>query len=193
MQIVVLTNEALKEELVKNGTEPSLECLYVSHVDEMLLHATADGFIDLLFEPTTERLNALKRLLPKPVIVNSVIYTLKEFSTDFIRINGWPTFLATDLLEGSASEEQKVKAEEILRLFHKHISWLPDVPGFISARVISKIINEAWLAVEEGVSTPQEIDIAMRLGTNYPYGPLEWAEKIGLSRIKALLKCLDHN
>lgn len=193
MQIVVLTNEALKEELVKNGTEPSLECLYVSKLDEMLLHANADGFIDLLFEPTTERLNALQKLLPKPVIVNSVIQTLNELSSNFIRFNGWPTFLASDLLEGSASEEQKVKAEGILKLFHKHITWLPDVPGFISARVISKIINEAWLAVEEGVSTPGEIDIAMRLGTNYPYGPLEWAEKIGVSRVKSLLECLDHN
>jgi len=193
MQIVVLTNEALKEELLKNGTEPSLECIYVSSLDEMLLHTNADGFIDLLFEPTIERLNALKKLLPKPVIVNSVIHTLNELSSDFIRINGWPTFLVSDLFEGSASEVQKPQAEEILTLFHKHISWVPDVPGFISARVISKIINEAWLAVEEGVSTPGEIDIAMRLGTNYPNGPLEWAEKIGVYRIKALLKRLDHN
>jgi 3-hydroxybutyryl-CoA dehydrogenase len=70
---------------------------------------------------------------------------------------------------------------------------LPDVPGFISARVISKIINEAWISVDEGVSTPGEIDIAMRLGTNYPFGPLEWAEKIGVGKVRSLLERLEQD
>jgi 3-hydroxybutyryl-CoA dehydrogenase len=192
MQIIVLTNEALKEELLKNGVEPSLDCIYVDSLDDLLQHANADGFIDLLFEPTTERVNALKGLLPKPVIVNSVAHTLGILSADFIRINGWPTFLASGLLEGAAGEHQKVKGEEILMQFHKKVTWLPDTVGFISARVISKIINEAWLALEENVSTPAEIDLAMRLGTNYPFGPLEWAEKIGVEKVQLLLDRMDH-
>jgi 3-hydroxybutyryl-CoA dehydrogenase len=188
MQIVILTSESLKEELVQNGTEPSLECIYVDSVDEMLKHGYADGFVDLLFEPTNERIQALKGLLPKPVIINSVIHTLGMLSADFIRINGWPTFLASRLVEGAASGSQKEKAEKILMLFHKQVSWVPDIPGFISARVICKIINEAWLVVEESVSTPAEIDLAMKLGTNYPYGPLEWAERIGINKVKSLVE-----
>jgi 3-hydroxybutyryl-CoA dehydrogenase len=188
MQIVILTSESLKEELVQNGTEPSLECIYVDSVDEMLKHGYADGFVDLLFVPTNERIQALKGLLPKPVIINSVIHTLGMLSADFIRINGWPTFLASGLVEGTASGSQKEKAEKILMLFHKQVSWVPDIPGFISARVICKIINEAWLVVEESVSTPAEIDLAMKLGTNYPYGPLEWAERIGINKVKSLLE-----
>ncbi len=187
MQIVVITDEVLKKELLNAGTASSLHCLYVDNIDEMMQHREADAFIDLLFEPDTDRIDQLKSLAPKPVIINSVIHTLQELSMDVIRINAWPTFLASDLVEGSASEQQKKMAEEILGQFHKQISWLPDVPGFIGARVVSKIVNEAWLAVEEGVSTPAEIDIAMRLGTNYPYGPLEWAEKIGTLRVKSLL------
>jgi len=50
------------------------------------------------------------------------------------------------------------------------------------------IINEAWFALQEGISTKQEIDIAMKLGTNYPYGPFEWGDKIGLKNIYRLLK-----
>jgi 3-hydroxybutyryl-CoA dehydrogenase len=192
MQIIVLTNEALKEELLKNGVEPSLDCIYVDSLDDLLQHANADGFIDLLFEPTIERVNALKTLLPKPVIINSVTHTLSILSADFIRINGWPTFLASGLLEGAASESQKIKGEEILMQFHKKVTWLPDTIGFISARVMSKIINEAWLALEENVSTPAEIDLAMRLGTNYPFGPLEWAEKIGVEKLQLLLDRMDH-
>lgn len=191
MQIVILASEILKNELINNGIEPSLECIYVDSIDEMLKYSNADGFIDLLFEPVDERVGALKTLLPKPVIINSVSYTLESLSADFIRINGWPTFLASDLLEVAASESQKARGGEILMQFHKNVTWLPDSTGFISARVISKIINEAWLAVEENVSSAGEIDLAMRLGTNYPYGPLEWAEKIGVERVKSLLEQLD--
>ena len=50
------------------------------------------------------------------------------------------------------------------------------------------IINEAYFTLEENVSTKEEIDIAMKLGTNYPYGPFEWSKKIGLKNIADLLK-----
>jgi 3-hydroxybutyryl-CoA dehydrogenase len=52
------------------------------------------------------------------------------------------------------------------------------------------IVNEAYLALGEGVSSREAIDTAMRLGTNYPYGPFEWASRIGLSPIVELLEVL---
>jgi 3-hydroxybutyryl-CoA dehydrogenase len=54
---------------------------------------------------------------------------------------------------------------------------------YVALRVISRIVNEALLALSEGVATAQDIDEAMKLGANYPKGPLEWAEEIG---------CLQH-
>jgi 3-hydroxybutyryl-CoA dehydrogenase len=68
---------------------------------------------------------------------------------------------------------------------------LPDEPGFITPRVISMIINEAYFALEEGVSTKEEINTAMKLGTAYPYGPFEWAERIGVRNILVLLNRLS--
>ena len=56
-------------------------------------------------------------------------------------------------------------------------------PGFITARVIAMIINEAFFALQENVSSKEEIDTAMRLGTNYPYGPFEWTKLIGIDKI----------
>jgi len=53
------------------------------------------------------------------------------------------------------------------------------------------IINEAFLTVEENVSVEKEIDTAMKLGTNYPYGPFEWGEKIGLNKVVYLLEVLE--
>ena len=73
----------------------------------------------------------------------------------------------------------------------KNPTWVPDEPGFITARVIAMIINEAWFALEEGVSTKEEIDTAMKLGTNYPYGPFEWGNQIGLKNIYTLLDKLN--
>jgi 3-hydroxybutyryl-CoA dehydrogenase len=61
----------------------------------------------------------------------------------------------------------------------------------ISARILSTIINEAYFTWEEKVSTKEEIDTAMRLGTNYPLGPFEWSERIGIDRIAGLLWSLS--
>jgi 3-hydroxybutyryl-CoA dehydrogenase len=59
----------------------------------------------------------------------------------------------------------------------------PITPEQITTRVLAAIVNEAASAVAEGVAAPHDIDTAMRLGTNYPYGPLEWGERIGLENV----------
>ncbi|RMG60493.1 MAG: hypothetical protein D6713_02735 [Deltaproteobacteria bacterium] len=64
-------------------------------------------------------------------------------------------------------------------------------PGFIIVRVLYRIINEAAFALGEGVSTPQGIDDAMRLGVNYPEGPLAWGDRIGLDTVLAVLDNLE--
>lgn len=53
----------------------------------------------------------------------------------------------------------------------------------ITARLLATIVNEAASAVADRVAAPQAIDTAMRLGANYPSGPLEWGERIGLAQV----------
>ena len=191
MQIVVLSNTVLKEELLSQGTNGPAEVVWLDDVHEFLQYPKADAFMDLLFENTIERLALLQQLLPKTVIINSVTHTLSSTHHAFIRINGWPTFLQSQLIEGSClHEEQKEKAIKVLGVFNKQVEWLPDEAGFITPRVISMIINEAYYALAESVSTPGEIDTAMKLGTAYPYGPFEWGRKIGLQNIATLLHTL---
>ena len=60
----------------------------------------------------------------------------------------------------------------------------------IAARVLATIVNEAASAVAEGVAAPLAIDTAMRLGMNYPNGPLEWGERIGLEHVVRTLDSL---
>lgn len=62
-----------------------------------------------------------------------------------------------------------------------------DGPGLVRARMVCCVINEAASALMEGVATAVDIDRAMKLGTNYPYGPLEWADYIGLDTVLGVL------
>jgi 3-hydroxybutyryl-CoA dehydrogenase len=63
----------------------------------------------------------------------------------------------------------------------------------VALRVISCIVNEAFLAVSEGVAIAGDIDCAMKLGANYPKGPFEWADEIGPDRILHTLDSLRTN
>ena len=63
-------------------------------------------------------------------------------------------------------------------------------PGFVAARVMSMIVNEAFYSLGENISSIEDIDSAMVLGTNYPGGLFEWVEKIGVENFYRLLKKL---
>ena len=191
MRLVVLADEILKEELLSNGISREVDIIWIDDVDEFTYQENADGYIDLLFDSTKKRIELLKNF-SSPVIINSVMDTLEEINAPFIRINAWPGFLKRPVVEASHnSKTLKEKAEGIFSLLNKKTEWVPDGPGFITARIIAMIINEAWFALEEGISTKEEIDTAMKLGTNYPYGPFEWGNRIGLKNIYALLDKLN--
>jgi 3-hydroxybutyryl-CoA dehydrogenase len=190
MQVVVLMNQSLKEELLSSVASTSEKIIWIETISQLQDHQNADAFIDLLFEK--EHTSILQNLLPKTVIISSVEETLTAINSSFVRINAWPTFLKSTIVEASSlNEDRKKKAEEIFSLFNKKLEWLPDQIGFITPRVISMIINEAFISLKEGVSTKEEIDTAMKLGTNYPYGPFEWCEKIGTKKIASLLQQLN--
>jgi len=65
-----------------------------------------------------------------------------------------------------------------------------DVPGFAVNRILMPMINEAVYTLYEGVASIQDIDSAMKLGTNQPMGPLELADFIGLDTCLAIMEVL---
>jgi 3-hydroxybutyryl-CoA dehydrogenase len=65
-----------------------------------------------------------------------------------------------------------------------------DQPGFAVNRILMPMINEAVTALHEGVSSVEDIDIAMTLGTNQPMGPLTLADFIGLDTCLAIMEVL---
>lgn len=94
---------------------------------------------------------------------------------------------ATAWTEPAAVEQ----AEEFFRLVGLEPAVVSDGPGLIFPRILSLIINEAAFALMEGVASPEDIDRAMKLGTNYPLGPLEWADQIGLDQVLGVLEGLQ--
>lgn len=185
---MVITNDALKAELLQQGMPDDVQ---VEWQHEIAPVVGANAYVDLLFIQSEERINKLTALQPSVIIINCVEVTLSELPAGFIRLNGWNSFLKRPIAEMAGNGENKIIAEKIISCFNKTTEWVADVPGFITARVISTIINEAYFTLAEKVSTKDEIDTAMKLGTNYPFGPFEWSEKIGLKNIYGLLLLLS--
>ncbi|MEK0434691.1 MAG: hypothetical protein RL369_740 [Pseudomonadota bacterium] len=73
------------------------------------------------------------------------------------------------------------------------VSLLKDIPGLVVMRTVAMLANEAADAVNQGVCSAADVDAAMRLGVNYPRGPLTWAEQIGVTTVRDVLSNLAHS
>jgi 3-hydroxybutyryl-CoA dehydrogenase len=82
-------------------------------------------------------------------------------------------------------------AEGFFSALGKETVRVKDLAGLVFPRILSLIINQAARSFDEGIATAEEIDIAMRMGTNYPLGPLRWADVIGLDEVLAVLEGLE--
>ena len=88
------------------------------------------------------------------------------------------------------SDAVAAKTVEICKAFGKTPIVVKDIPGFIVNRFLCLIYNEAADMIERGDSTAQDIDQAMKLGTNQPMGPLQLADFIGLDTVLYIAEVL---
>lgn len=87
----------------------------------------------------------------------------------------------------NASDDALELAQEFFGTLGKGVVLVEDVPGLFLGRTIGAIVNEAMIAVSEEVASTDDVDEAMRLGANYPIGPIAWGREIGGARIRAML------
>ncbi len=92
---------------------------------------------------------------------------------------------------GQCSEPAVHAACALLQAGGIQVSRLADVPGLAVMRTVAMLANEAADAVYQGVCTARAADDAMRLGVNYPAGPLAWADRVGLANIQGVLAHLN--
>ncbi len=187
MKFVVLASDSQWNSLQNNKKD--IEWIRVNSFEDFLSQKSATAYFNLLDDAADQEYNVIDEI----IFINSITKTLIEIEAkpNIIRINGWNGFIEKELWEISGNITSEISM--MLKHIGKKFITVDDEPGFVSARVIAMIINEAYFATEENVSTEAEIDIAMKLGTNYPYGPFEWANVIGVSNIYALLKKLAVN
>ncbi|HQZ70710.1 MAG TPA: 3-hydroxyacyl-CoA dehydrogenase [Anaerolineae bacterium] len=87
-------------------------------------------------------------------------------------------------------DAMRPRAEALWRTAGLDAVWIGDTVGGILPRMVACLAAEAMTAVMDGTATAEGIDQAMRLGTRYPRGPLEWLAILGAGRVAAILDAL---
>lgn len=106
-------------------------------------------------------------------------------------MNPVPLMKLVELIEGLAtSEETSAAVKAVAEKMGKTTVFAQDYAGFIVNRILMPMINEAVYALMEGVGSVEDIDTAMKLGTNQPMGPLTLADFIGLDTCLAIMEVL---
>jgi 3-hydroxybutyryl-CoA dehydrogenase len=83
----------------------------------------------------------------------------------------------------------RARVDQFIRSLGRLPIWVTDSPGLVLPRLVAMLGNEAAFALLDKVADANTIDLAMRLGVNYPRGPLAWAKEIGYTQTIAIL---DH-
>lgn len=107
-------------------------------------------------------------------------------------MNPVPVMKLVELIRGMATTDATHAAvDAVARQMGKTtVLSVKDVPGFIVNRILMPYINEAAQTLYEGIASVEDIDTAMKLGTNVPMGPLTLADFIGLDTCLAIMEVL---
>lgn len=126
------------------------------------------------------------------ISLGELVHTVgNRLSSRIFGFNGLPTFLIRDVLEVSLwNLDDEPELKRICDELKTDFLLVDDRVGLVTPRVISMIINEAYYVLQDGTATREDIDLAMKLGTNYPYGPFEWCQRIGIKHIYELIEAL---
>lgn len=150
-------------------------------------------------------LQALDRRLPPAAILltSSVTVSTSEQATwirsrnRLVGISALPTLLSNQLIElapGVATARAAVsRASDFFSRLGKAVAVVQDRIGMVMPRILCMLINEASFALMEEIASPADLDEAMKLGTSYPHGPIEWAGKIGVRQVVSVLRALHED
>ncbi|AKJ03872.1 3-hydroxybutyryl-CoA dehydrogenase [Archangium gephyra] len=106
-------------------------------------------------------------------------------------MNPVPVMQLVELIRGAATSDATYQTTKALaEKMGKTTVVSKDFPGFIVNRILIPMLNEACFALQEGLGTAEDIDTAMKLGTNQPMGPLQLADFIGLDTVLYIAEVL---
>ncbi len=106
-------------------------------------------------------------------------------------MNPVPVMTLVEIIRGAATSDETYTATKAMaEKMGKTTVTSRDFPGFIVNRILIPMLNEACFVLQEGVATVEDIDSAMKLGTNQPMGPLTLADFIGLDTVLSIAEVL---
>ncbi len=181
MKVVVNCSKEQQQEILQKQTHAAIDFLFTTN-QKQFIATEGDIFFDLLFDES----NPIIAITNQPYFINAVMTTCTNLPDNCLRINGWNGFLQRNVVEICTLNNQSF-VDEVMKNLGWNYQLVADLPGMIAPRIIAMIVNEAYFGLQDKISTKAEIDVAMKLGTNYPFGPFEWSEKIGLHKIYELL------
>jgi 3-hydroxybutyryl-CoA dehydrogenase len=165
--------------------------------------------VDLVIEAATEReaikfelFKKLDEVCPEPAILcsNTSSISITRLAAQTKRpqqvagmhfMNPVPVMKLVEGIRGHlTSDESFSKVRNLAESMEKIFVESEDYPGFIVNRILMPMINEAIYALYEGVAKVEDIDAAMKLGTNQPMGPLTLADFIGLDTCLSIMEVL---
>lgn len=158
-----------------------------------------DLVFDLNFDDHPETISHYEGFKDLTLIAGAVKIQLKKIMDDHqgmilprtFGMNTLPTFINRPVAEWTLPDlRQKPVALEIAGRLGWEISFAADTVGMVAPRILMMIINEAYHTHGEGTASMEDIDLGMKLGTNYPEGPFVWAKNIGIREVYKTLEAL---
>ena len=201
-RVAVIGYGDLAEELVERFTQAYANVQHIAmdeQLDELDKAATIIFDIGGGTADRSDLLAQLDRLLPQETMIFVDAYSTSlskhagkfKHPERFIGYGILGSFDSQSIIEivdrDEMSDDAAGLAEELFAALGKRVILVGDCAGLFLGRTVASIVNEAVYAVQEEVASADDIDIAMRLGTNYPLGPVAWGREIGGARIARIL------
>lgn len=199
MNILIVGDERRASELKQKFGQHHRYAVVDAALDAVKVIDANDVTFDLIIDEDPSQVEVYKSHPQAVVFFNTALISLRElaepgggnFGFTAFGFNGMPSMIARPLLEVAVHKaEDRNQLEQTARALDTEIEVVADQVGLVTPRVVCMIINEAYMTFEEGTATREDIDMAMKLGTNYPFGPFEWANRIGIQHVVELLEAV---
>ncbi len=118
-------------------------------------------------------------------LINAPV-VLMDLSSDYVNCSHIAIAASDD-----CSIDQLNQVTGLLQKLGKKVCVIDDIAGMIVMRSIAMLANEAADAVNQNVASVKDVDLAMKNGVNYPKGPLEWADEIGIAYLVNVLRNIE--
>ena len=198
----------IDNEIARWTLTPSEKKAIQSRID-VSFEDTDVQYVDIVIEAVNESFDTKSRVLKKAdelcpektiFITNTAALSITQLAAETNRpdkiigmhfLNPVPKIPLVELVRArKTSDETMVIVKEFAKVLDKTAVEVYEYPGYVTTRVIIPLINEAMHIVMEGVATAEGVDTAMRLGYNFPIGPLALADQIGLDELFSWMEAL---